>query len=224
MFPAGQTGRYILILKLRGTERQLLANDCPLQLLSQLGQHAAEVQFFLRRTGPSLSDGRDAPSKERGLPLHRPSEPDPSRSRESHKTQPNLGPSTNSRRTQSSRASPELRASPVSFIDPINPANISSSSSKEEEFRHILQQQRKLQDLEMQLQALERETEVWELERSSAPVSGLDLVSEKELGELERRLSLNQAELIHSEDWDQLLQEEIDRERGKSFNQLTMVV
>ncbi|XP_074523352.1 ras association domain-containing protein 7-like [Halichoeres trimaculatus] len=213
----GQTGRYILILKLRGTERQLLADDCPLQLLSQLGQHAAEVQFILKRTGPSLSDGQEIPSKDRGLPLHRPSEPDPPRSREVHKAF-NMAPSTNSRRTKSSRAwssspraSPEPRASPVSFID-LNP-DISSSSSKEEEFRHILQQQRKLQDLELQLQALERETEVWELKKSPAPVSSLDLVSEKELEELELRLRLNRTELLHSEDWDGLLQEEIDRER-----------
>lgn len=203
----GQTGRYNLILKLQGTERQLLAQDCPLQLLSQLGQHAAEVQFILKRTGPSLSD--------RGLPLHRPSEPDPPRSREPHKAY-NLGP----RRTKlsrtwtpSPRASPEPRSSPVSFAEPLNPVSLSSSSCKEEEFRLILQQQRRLQDLETQIQALERETEVWELKRSSAPGPGLDLVSERELEELKLRLSLNQAELVHSEDWDGLFQEEMDRER-----------
>ncbi|XP_034536802.1 ras association domain-containing protein 7-like isoform X2 [Notolabrus celidotus] len=213
----GQTGRYILFLKLRGTERQLVAEDCPLRLLSQLGQQATEVQFLLRRTGPSLSDGRDTTSGERGVPLHRPSEPDPPRSREPHKALTfNLGPSTNPRRTKpnrawspSPRASPELRASPVSFIDPLNPVNI----SKDEVFRQILQQQRRLQDLEIQLQALERDTEVWELEESAASVSSLDVVSERELEELEQRLSLNQAELMHSEDWERQLQEEMDRER-----------
>uniref|UniRef100_A0A8D3D4A5 Ras-associating domain-containing protein n=1 Tax=Scophthalmus maximus TaxID=52904 RepID=A0A8D3D4A5_SCOMX len=50
----GQTGRYILALKLRGSERQLVADERPLQCLSQLGQLATEVQFILRRTGPSL--------------------------------------------------------------------------------------------------------------------------------------------------------------------------
>ncbi|CAJ1049921.1 ras association domain-containing protein 7-like isoform X2 [Xyrichtys novacula] len=212
----GQTGRYILILKLQGTERQLVANDCPLQLLSQLGQQAAEVQFVLRRTGPSLSDGQNTPNKEKGVPLHRPAEPAHSRSLAPHKAlTSNLGPSTNHRKTKpnkawstSPRASPEPRASPVSFLDPV-----SSSFSKEEVFRQILQQQRKLEDLKIQLQDLEKETEVMERQTTCASVSSLDPVSEKELEELEQRLSLNQAELMHSEDWERQLQEEIDKER-----------
>uniref|UniRef100_A0A3Q1GMG1 Ras-associating domain-containing protein n=1 Tax=Acanthochromis polyacanthus TaxID=80966 RepID=A0A3Q1GMG1_9TELE len=65
----GQTGRYVLILKLRGNERHLVAEDCPLQQLTQLGQQAAEVQFILRRTGPSLSEGPNTPSTVRRLPL-----------------------------------------------------------------------------------------------------------------------------------------------------------
>uniref|UniRef100_A0A3Q0QPD2 Ras association domain family member 7a n=1 Tax=Amphilophus citrinellus TaxID=61819 RepID=A0A3Q0QPD2_AMPCI len=53
----GQTGRYVLIQRLRDTERQLLATERPLESLAKLGQHGNEVQFFLRRTGPSSSDG-----------------------------------------------------------------------------------------------------------------------------------------------------------------------
>uniref|UniRef100_A0A667XNF2 Ras association domain family member 7b n=1 Tax=Myripristis murdjan TaxID=586833 RepID=A0A667XNF2_9TELE len=59
----GQTGRYVLILRFQGTERQLIADDCPLQCLAQLGQLAADVQFILRRTGPSISDGPNVPTR-----------------------------------------------------------------------------------------------------------------------------------------------------------------
>ncbi|XP_051234767.1 ras association domain-containing protein 7 isoform X2 [Dicentrarchus labrax] len=209
----GQTGRYILILKLRGTERQLVADDCPLQHLAQLGQLGAEVQFVLRRTGPSLSDGPDTPSRERHLPLPRPSEPEPLKRKEPQKALTfSLGPSTFPRRTKpnrawspSPRASPEPRASPVSFLDPLY------SSAKEEAFRQILQQQRRLQDLEIQLQALERETEVREREILSAPAPSL--VPAGELEELERRLRQNEAELMHRENWEEQLQEEMDREQ-----------
>uniref|UniRef100_A0A3Q1IZG1 Ras-associating domain-containing protein n=1 Tax=Anabas testudineus TaxID=64144 RepID=A0A3Q1IZG1_ANATE len=61
----GRTGRYILIVKLRGTERQLQAEDCPLQHLAQLGQQATEVQFILRRTGPSSSSATCSSSSSR---------------------------------------------------------------------------------------------------------------------------------------------------------------
>nr|XP_020506680.1 ras association domain-containing protein 7-like [Labrus bergylta] len=214
----GQTGRYVLILKLRGTERQMVADDCPLQQLAQLGQLAAEVRFVLRRTGPTLSDGQDTPTRQSGLPLPGSAEPDPVRSREPHKAFTfNLGPSTSPRRTKSNRAwspspraSPEPRASPVSFLDPINPVQALHPSSKDDVFRQILQQQRRLQDLEIEIQALERETDMWEQESSSA---GLNLVSDGELEELEQRLSLNQEELMHREHWERQLQKEIDRER-----------
>ncbi|XP_078018175.1 ras association domain-containing protein 7-like isoform X2 [Epinephelus lanceolatus] len=216
----GQTGRYILIFKFRGTERHLVADDCPLQLLAQLGQLAAEVQFILRRTGPSLSDGQDTPKIGRRFPP--PPEPEPVKRSEPHKALTfSLGPSTHPKRTKpnsawspSPQASPELRASPVSFLDPINPVKtIPSSSSKEEVFRQILQQQRRLQDLEIQLQALERETEVWELERSSATVPSLTLVPKEELEELEQRLRQNEADLMHREQWEEQLQAEMDREQ-----------
>uniref|UniRef100_A0A8C2YYT7 Ras association domain family member 7 n=1 Tax=Cyclopterus lumpus TaxID=8103 RepID=A0A8C2YYT7_CYCLU len=82
----GQTGRYILLVQLRGEERQLVATDCPLQHLAQLGPLAAEVHFVLRRTGPSRA-GEDTPG---------PAETKPNRAW-----------------SPSPRASPEPRASPV---------------------------------------------------------------------------------------------------------------
>ncbi|XP_041806853.1 ras association domain-containing protein 8-like [Chelmon rostratus] len=217
----GQTGRYVLILKLRGTERQLVADDCPLHQLAQLGQLAAEVHFVLRRIGPSLSGGPDTPTQERRFPLPRPSEPEPLKRREPQKALTfNLGPSTVPRRTKPSRAwspspraSPEPRASPVSFLDPV-PAvkSLPSSSSKEEVFRQILQKQRRLQDLEIQLQALERESEVWEQKRSSSTAPSTTVHAE-ELEELEQRLRQNEAQLMHREHWEEQLQAEMDREQ-----------
>uniref|UniRef100_A0A4W6CWN0 Ras-associating domain-containing protein n=1 Tax=Lates calcarifer TaxID=8187 RepID=A0A4W6CWN0_LATCA len=225
----GQTGRYILILKLRGNERQLVADDCPLQHLAKLGQLAQEVQFVLRRTGPSLSEGQNTPSRERRLPLPRPPEPEPLKHRDTHKALSfSLGPSTHPKRTKpnrawspSPRASPEPRASPVSFLDaPSSVKAVSSYSSKEEVFRQILQQQRRLQDLEIQLQALERETEVWERERSSATVPSLNLHLADELEELEQQLRQNEAELMHRAHWEEQLQAEMDREQAQDI-QLT---
>ncbi|KAG7219531.1 hypothetical protein INR49_004509 [Caranx melampygus] len=51
----GQTGRYILILRLRGNETHLVADDCPMQRLAQLGQLAPEAQFILWRTDATNS-------------------------------------------------------------------------------------------------------------------------------------------------------------------------
>ncbi|XP_033933427.1 ras association domain-containing protein 7-like [Pseudochaenichthys georgianus] len=211
----GQTGRYILILKLRGTERQLVADERPLQHLAHLGQQAAEVQFVLRRTGPSLSEGKETPTREGRFPLHGPSEPEPLKRNDPHKALSfSLGPSTHPKRMKSNRewspsprASPEPRASPVSFLDPPS----SSSSSKEEVFKQILQQQRRLQDLDLRLEALEGEAEV--LERTSDTVLSLTPALEAELEELEQRLRQNQDDLKHREQWEQQLQEEMDREQ-----------
>ncbi|XP_031607645.1 ras association domain-containing protein 8-like isoform X3 [Oreochromis aureus] len=215
----GQTGRYILILKLRGNERHLVADDCPLQHLAQLGQLAAEVQFILRRTGPSLSEGPDTSTNERRLPLSRPSEPEPFKRREPQKALTfSLGPSTLPKRnkpkkdwSRSPRSSPELRASPVSFLDPVNSMKTNPSYPKDEVFRDILQQQRRLQDLEIQLQDLERETELWEQKQSSPEVT---LAFAEELEELEWRVRQNEVELMQTEDWEKALQEEMEREQG----------
>lgn len=213
LFSAGQTGRYILILKLRGNERQLAADECPLEHLAQLGQLAPEVQFILRRTGPSLSKGQDTPTRDRHLPSPRSSEPEPRR------TKPNRAWSP------SPRASPEPRASPVSLLDaPKSVKDVPSYPSKKEVLRQILQQQRRLQDLEIQLQALERETEAWEQERSSAMVPSLTLGLAEELEELEQRLRQNEAELMHRANWEEQLQAEMDREQGACSNPFTSYI
>lgn len=205
---AGQTGRYILTMKLQGTDRQLVADDCPLQLLVQLGQLSAEVQFVLQRTRPSLSEGPTTATRPRSSEPHEHREPNGALPYTSstlpRKNKPNRAWSP------SPRASPEPRASSVSFPHPLHRTK-SSSSLKEEVFRQILQQQSRLQDLEIQLQSLERETAVWEWDRSFVPASS---PTPGELEELEERRRQNKAELMLRGHWEEQLQAAMDRERG----------
>ncbi|XP_064431995.1 ras association domain-containing protein 7 isoform X4 [Mirounga angustirostris] len=51
----GQTGRFVLVQRLREKERQLLPQECPVGAQATCGQFASDVQFVLRRTGPSLA-------------------------------------------------------------------------------------------------------------------------------------------------------------------------
>lgn len=205
--PTGQTGRYLLVMRLRETERQLEAEDCPLQYLAQLGQLSADVQFILRRTGPSLDEGPHPGTRERPRPGSAASEP---RSAQHRAPRKSSGSSSRPKRNNpnrswspSSRASPEPRASPVSFL--------SQTSSKEEVFRHVLLQQQQLQHLQALLQSLERETALWETDGTSAPPPGPDPAL---VEELEEQLRLNEAELLLGEAWEEELRAETDRERG----------
>ncbi|XP_062847040.1 ras association domain-containing protein 8 isoform X2 [Trichomycterus rosablanca] len=155
----GQTGRYVLIQRLRDNERQLLATERPLESLAKLGQHSNEVQFYLRRTGPSSSDNH-----ERTPSLHRPSETElPKRNGPKKSFTFNLGPSSSprvkhkqNRKTFSPKHSPDPRASPLPHAFHL------PSVSREEAFRHVLQQQERLKALEAQLELLEWETQAIE--------------------------------------------------------------
>ncbi|XP_010638631.1 ras association domain-containing protein 7 isoform X2 [Fukomys damarensis] len=51
----GQTGRFVLVQRLKEKERPLLPQECPVGAQATFGQFANEVQFVLRRTGPSLA-------------------------------------------------------------------------------------------------------------------------------------------------------------------------
>uniref|UniRef100_H2SPC5 Ras association domain family member 7b n=1 Tax=Takifugu rubripes TaxID=31033 RepID=H2SPC5_TAKRU len=191
----GQTGRYLLVMKLHETERQLEANDCPLQLLAQLGQLSAQVQFTLQRTGPSLEHGPNTRPRERHRPGSRPTEPQSLQQRVPGKASRS---SAHPRRNHLNRSwspsphvSSELRASPLSFLD--------QTSSKEEVFRHILQQEQRLRDLQVLLQSLDRDTALWELDSTSAPTPG---PNPKLVERLEERLRQNEAELLLGEHWE----------------------
>lgn len=181
-------------MKLQESERQLEPDDCPLQHLAQLGQLSAQVQFALRRTGPSLDPGPSTHARERR------------RSRSGWEEPQSSGSSARPRRTDPSRArspspwaSPEPPASPLVFLN--------QTSSKEEVFRSILLQQQRLQDLQVLLHTLERETALWEVESTTRP-------DPAQVEELEERLKQNQAELLLEEQWEEELQAETARERG----------
>ncbi|XP_076861844.1 ras association domain-containing protein 7 [Brachyhypopomus gauderio] len=204
----GQTGRYVLIQRLRDTERQLQATERPLESLAKLGQHGGEVQFYLRRTGPSSSESLS--SHDRSLPLYRSPDPEPLKRGAPKKALTfNLGPSTSPRskpkqahKTLSPRDSPEPRVSAPRAAHLPGP-------TKEEVFRHVLQQQERLQALEAQLEVLERETQVWERRPGPEPPH-----SEQALETLEQMLLRSQEELAHEELWEEELRAETERERG----------
>ncbi|XP_019749685.1 ras association domain-containing protein 8 isoform X2 [Hippocampus comes] len=220
----GQTGRYVLIQRLRDTERQLLATERPLESLAKLGQHGSEVQFFLRRTGPSSSDGPGSKQDKLGpLPLPKYTEPDLlKRSQPKKSLTFNLGPSTPPKPKQfqrSPRDSPDQRASPSSSPTPASSHAPSPSPptgpSKEEVFRAVLQQQERLRAIEAQLETLERESDAWEHHHPSlspSPIS--DARFQEELDTLEQTMRMNQAELAHEQYWEEEFQAETERERG----------
>ncbi|XP_062403506.1 ras association domain-containing protein 8 [Sardina pilchardus] len=239
----GQTGRYVLVQKLRDTERQLLANERPLESLAKLGQHGSEVQFFLRRTGPSSSDSLGS---DRSLTLPKPppssssnSDGDLPKRREPKKSLTfNLGPSSSprakpkqARKSLPARDSPEQRASPspVSHTPSPTPQPPSPAGPpKEEVFRHVLQQQERLAALEAQLEALERESRPWEQPSPSTSTStslspcpspsgsgsGEPPGLQGELERLEETLRRNQAELAHEDYWEEELRVELEHERN----------
>ncbi|KAM3870298.1 ras association domain-containing protein 7 [Diretmus argenteus] len=222
----GQTGRYVLIQRLRDTERQLLATERPLESLAKLGQHGSEVQFFLRRTGPSSSDGPGSKQdRTTPLPLPKHPEPEPSKRNQPKKSLTfNLGPSTSPKTKQFRRSpqdSPEQRASPSPSPSPVSPHVPSPSPSppaglgKEEVFRQVLQQQERLRAIEAQLEALERESHPRERPSPSpcpSPIS--DARFQEEMAALEQAVRRNQAELAHNQFWEEELGAEVERERG----------
>lgn len=202
----------------------MAAHECPLQQLAKLGQLAAEVHFILRRNGPSLNEGPHKGRKDRRPPLQSLSKLEPVRHKGPQKT-PNLDPSTLPRRTKPKQT---LSSSLVELTEPqrstvtpqktrntVNPL-LFPDPLKEESVGEILQQQEKLRELEAQIEALEKETEVWEKKVTSAgspdPVPGLA----QEVEELEFQLKQNEVDLMYEEDWEKELHVEMDREQGQT--------
>lgn len=212
--PAGQTGRYVLVMKLKGTERNLGAEECPLQQLQKLGQLAAEVQFILRRNGPSLSEG-----PHRHPAPQRLSEQKPVKHKGPQKVF-SSDPSTLPRRTKPKKtlSSSLVELTETSVPPPKTPDTVElrlQDSVKEEPFREILQQQVLLQDLETQIEANEKETELWEQRVTSAAVPDPGPGLAQELEELQFQLKQNEVELLYGEDWEKELREEMQREQGR---------
>ncbi|XP_061855277.1 ras association domain-containing protein 7 isoform X4 [Colius striatus] len=215
----GQTGRYVLVQKLREKEHQLLPLECPLEALAKCGQYANDVQFILRRTGPSVAE---RPSSE-GAPLApertfiraslpikpRPVGADVPRFREPKKSMTfNLGPTGSgdpfavSRWRHQAREGMDLEGGGV--VQP----------SKEELFRRVLQQQEQLHSLEAHGDTLEMDLRLWERGRLAG--------QEDEILYLEHLVRRNETELGEEEFWQSelRLEKECERERQERVRSL----
>ncbi|KAM9496623.1 ras association domain-containing protein 8 isoform 1-T3 [Clarias gariepinus] len=188
----GQTGRYVLIQRLRDTERQLLATERPLESLAKFGQQSNEVQFYLKRTGPSSNSD----IQERALSLHKPSEMEPPRRSVPKKSLTfSLGPTSSPRtRPKQNRRSPSTKLGNESRASPLPHTSHLLSLSREEVFRQVLQQQERMLALEAQLELLEQETQVWD--------------------EQEELVAAEQTLLEDEEQWEEELRTEMQRERA----------
>ncbi|KAI1237982.1 hypothetical protein IHE44_0014082 [Lamprotornis superbus] len=217
--PAGQTGRYVLVQKLREKERQLLPLECPLESLAKCGQYANDVQFILRRTGPSMaerpsSEGAPQAPERTFIRASLPIKPrlagiDGPRSREPKKSMTfNLGPAgssdlfTVSRWRHQTRDGLDLEGGGV--VQP----------SKEELFRRVLQQQEQLHSLEAHGDTLEMDLRLWERSRLAG--------QENEILYLEQLVRRNETELGEEEFWQSelRLEKECERERQERVRSL----
>ncbi|XP_004084526.1 ras association domain-containing protein 8 [Oryzias latipes] len=221
----GQTGRYVLIQRLRDTERQLLATERPLESLAKLGQHGGEVQFFLRRTGPSSSDGcssKNDKTAQNSLPKH--PEPEPLKRNQPKKALTfNLGPSTSPKSTpkqvsRSPRDSPEQRSSPSPHPESPHGTKPGHSPSvrpsKNEVFKKVLQQQERLRAIEAQLESVEKDSHTWKCSYPSpcpSPVSNGQLT--EEIHFLEQEMQKKQDELAFEKYWEDELQSEVEKDQ-----------
>ncbi|XP_016350737.1 ras association domain-containing protein 7-like [Sinocyclocheilus anshuiensis] len=203
----GQTGRYVLIQKLRDKERQLVANERPLESLAKLGQLGNEVQFILRRTGPTSSEGSD---QGRAPKLPRPPDPEPLKHKEPKKALTfNLGPST-SPQTRVKQVEKPLRDSQAREVSPSPPLSLAQAGpSKDTLYQQILRQQGQLQSLQGQQEAQERELGIWE--RAPPPTLSPDFL--EEMDHLQQLLRRNESELAHVLHWENEFQSEVQREK-----------
>uniref|UniRef100_A0A8C8RY24 Ras association domain-containing protein 7 n=1 Tax=Pelusios castaneus TaxID=367368 RepID=A0A8C8RY24_9SAUR len=216
----GQTGRYILIQKLREKERQLLPHECPLESLAKCGQYANDVQFVLQRTGPSLAErpssdhATQAPERtfiRASLPIKpRPVSTEVPRSREPKKSMTfNLGPMGSSDRLAKSKLRQHKRDS-VDLKDSPN----RGYPSKEELFKTVLCQQEQLHSLEVHRDSLEMDLRHWEHDRGPS--------QEDEILYLEHLIRRNEMELGEEEFWQSELhlEKECERERQEKMRSL----
>ncbi|NXS37129.1 RASF8 protein, partial [Pomatostomus ruficeps] len=215
----GQTGRYVLVQKLREKERQLLPLECPLESLAKCGQYANDVQFILRRTGPSMaerpsSEGAPQAPERTFIRASLPIKPrftsiDAPRSREPKKSMTfNLGPTGSSDLFTVSRWRHQTRDG----IDLEGGGVV--QSSKEELFRRVLQQQEQLHSLEAHGDTLEMDLRLWERSRLAG--------QENEILYLEQLVRRNETELGEEEFWQSelRLEKECERERQERVRSL----
>ncbi|XP_066467031.1 ras association domain-containing protein 7 isoform X2 [Tiliqua scincoides] len=209
----GQTGRYVLIQRLREKERQLLPHECPVESLSKCGQYANDVQFILQRTGPSLTERPSSdnapqvpertfvraslPIKPRSVDTELPRPRQPKKSLTF-----NLGPMGSSDPLAKSKLRQHKKDS-VGLTDGASGGLL----SKEELFKTVLHQQEHLYSLVMQGDALEVDLRHWEYNRGFS--------QEDEILYLEQMIRKNESELNEEEFWHSELRSEKERERER---------
>ncbi|NXO01580.1 RASF8 protein, partial [Rhinopomastus cyanomelas] len=214
----GQTGRYVLVQKLREKERQLLPLECPLESLAKCGQYASDVHFVLRRTGPSVAE---RPSSEGA-----PQAPERTFIRASLPIKPRLADV--SPRLREPRKSMTFNLGPVGCSDPFalsrwrqqardgldRDGGGAGRPSKEELFRRVLRQQEQLHSLEAHGDSLEVDLQLWERERLGS--------QEDEILYLEHLVRRNETELGEEEFWQSelRLEKECERERQERVRSL----
>ncbi|XP_072321370.1 ras association domain-containing protein 7-like [Eucyclogobius newberryi] len=191
----GQTGRFVLTLKLRDSEKQLLKDQCPLRELSDLGPDSAHARFILRRTGPSASSLHAQKPSPRDRPRPRTSTPDPLPPRRSTDAEPGSLYGTYPR-----RGKPKTLPAP--------------SAQKEQVYLQLLQQARTIQELEESIEEQERQAQDSELNQDHGPV--LELALKEQLEALEERQRQNEEELQQEQYWRQQLEEENHRAKDLS--------
>ncbi|XP_060132514.1 ras association domain-containing protein 7 isoform X1 [Zootoca vivipara] len=216
----GQTGRYVLIQRLREKERQLLPHECPVESMAKCGQYANDVQFILQRTGPSLTERPSSDSAPQvpertfvraSLPIKpRPVSTEVPRPRQPKKSLTfNLGPMASSDLLAKNKLKQHKKDN-VSWREGASGGLL----SKEELFKTVLHQQEHLYSLEMQGDALEVDLRHWEYNRGSC--------QEDEILHLEQLIRQNESELGEEGFWQSELrsEKECERERQEKVHTL----
>ncbi|XP_060625482.2 ras association domain-containing protein 7 [Anolis sagrei] len=210
----GQTGRYVLIQRLREKERQLLPHECPVEALAKCGQYANDVQFILQRTGPSLTERPSSDSAPQvpertfvraSLPIKpRPLSTEVPRARPPKKSLTfNLGSVASSESLAKSKLRQHRKDAALGLRDGASGGLL----SKEELFKTVLHQQEHLYSLDRQRDALEIDLRHWESSRGSH--------LEEEILHLEQVIRQNENELSEEDFWQNELHAEKTGERER---------
>ncbi|XP_067835663.1 ras association domain-containing protein 8 isoform X2 [Heptranchias perlo] len=202
----GQTGRYVLIQRLRDSERQLLADEAPLQLLAKCGQYANDVRFVLQRTGsshgerPASGGGGGTQTAAHALPA-KPASGDAPRRREPRKSLTFTGGTLS---TSELAVRNKWRGRKPSGSD-IEEKVTEGETGKEGVFKLILVQQEKLHSVTANHLSFDCEIKSWEQPG--------DPDFEQQLVQLEQAVRKNEEEIEEEELWESELRGEKERER-----------
>ncbi|XP_043915449.1 ras association domain-containing protein 8-like isoform X2 [Protopterus annectens] len=216
----GQTGRYVLIQKLRDSERQLVAHERPLEFLAKCGQYANDVQFILQRTGPSLierpsSDTVTFPPERTlvraSLPMHpKQVNTEVTKRKEPRKSMTfNLGPIGPHEQLPRNK----LKEHKQNGMD-LKVKASGALPSKDELFKMVLRQQEQLHALQSQSDSFDMELKSFEKSRGSVP--------EDDMFYLEQIIKRNETEIREEEFWQNelLIEKERDQELQRHLKDL----